>query len=174
MSGEFSSELFRLLPSVHQIRDARQQQSLRYLLQVIGEQVDHVHEDIDRLYSNWFIETCDDWVVPYIADLVGFRKVGDSGEPGDVAPANDAAVNRFAYPRREVANTVRLRRRKGTLSVLEDLAFSSSGWYARAVEFGQQILTTPDTRFSDLNYGTTVDFRNPEQVERIGTPFNTV
>ena len=56
-------------------------QAARALLQVIGEQVDLVEEDIAQLYDNWFIETCEDWVVPYIADLVGYRPVLDAGEP---------------------------------------------------------------------------------------------
>ena len=30
-------------------------------------------DDIERLYDNWFIETCEEWVVPYIADLLAVR-----------------------------------------------------------------------------------------------------
>ena len=89
------------------------------LLRVIGEQVDVVEDDIARLYDNWFIETCDDWVVPYIGDLVGYRPVHEAGEPGEVTTAAGRQRNRILIPRREVANTIAYRRRKGTLALLE-------------------------------------------------------
>jgi len=28
-------------------------------------------QNTDNLYDDWFVEVCDDWVVPYIGDLVG-------------------------------------------------------------------------------------------------------
>jgi len=30
-----------------------------------------LEQDMEDLYDNWFIETCDAWVVPYIGDLLG-------------------------------------------------------------------------------------------------------
>ena len=54
---------------------------------MIAEQVNVVEEDIAQLYENWFIETCEDWVVPYIGDLIGYRLVHDAGEPGDASTA---------------------------------------------------------------------------------------
>ncbi len=82
-----NDRLYELLPAIYRIRDAEQGEPLRALLQVIGEQVNLVEEDIARLYDNWFIETCEDWVVPYIADLVGYQPVHEAGEPGDVRTA---------------------------------------------------------------------------------------
>ena len=38
---------------------------------VIAEQLAIVDADVDQLYDDLFIETCDPWVVPYIGDLVG-------------------------------------------------------------------------------------------------------
>ncbi len=84
--------LFELLPVVYRQRDAEQGWPLRALLQVIAEQVDVVEADIAQLYENWFIETAQDWVVPYIGDLIGYRPVHEAGEPGDVStPARAAA-----------------------------------------------------------------------------------
>ena len=37
---------------------------------VLAEQAETMALDIDGLYANWFIETCQDWVVPYIGDLL--------------------------------------------------------------------------------------------------------
>lgn len=62
--------LYNLLPAVYRIRDAEQGHPLRAFLRLIASQVDIVKEDIDRLWDNFFIETCRDWVVPYIGDLV--------------------------------------------------------------------------------------------------------
>ena len=36
-------------------------------------QVEILEGDIDRLYDDWFAETCEEWVVPYIGDLLGFQ-----------------------------------------------------------------------------------------------------
>ncbi len=174
MSVAYSEQLYKLLPAVHQIRDSRHGEPLRALLKIIGEQVGHVHADIEHLYENWFIETCDDWVVPYIADLVGFRSIDDPGEPGDALASGIAELNRFLFPRREVGNTVRLRRRKGTLSVLEDLAFNVANWSGRAVEFAQQAFTTAHPRFQSCGMARMVDFHNPDQIARLGTAFNTL
>jgi len=111
--------LYELLPLIHRQRDAEQGYPLRALLQVIGEQVDVVEEDIEQLYENWFIETAQDWVVPYIGDLVGYRPVHAAGQPGSTDTAQGRLRNKFLIPRREVANTIRYRRSKGTLALLE-------------------------------------------------------
>jgi hypothetical protein len=63
--------LYELLPTVYRLRDAERGYPLQALLRVIAEQAQVVEQDIARLYENWFIETCDDWVVPYIGDLIG-------------------------------------------------------------------------------------------------------
>src|SRR5260370_6923750 len=73
--------LYKLLPTVYRRRDAEQQWQLQALLHVIAEQVNIVEEAIAQLYENWFIETCQDWVVPYIGYLVGYKVVHDAGEP---------------------------------------------------------------------------------------------
>jgi len=91
--------LFDLLPAVHREHDDARGHALRALLAIIGEQVDVVEDDIERLYANWFIETCDDWVVPYIGDLIGYRAVHDAGEPGDPHTARASARNRILIPR---------------------------------------------------------------------------
>ena len=128
-------QLYELLPAFYRMRDADQGYPLRALLRVIAEQVDIVEGDIGQLYDNWFIETCEDWVVPYIGDLIGYRPIHEAGEPGDPGTPAGEARNRILIPRREVANTIRYRRRKGTLAVLEALANDVAGWPARAVEF---------------------------------------
>src|SRR5262245_59511740 len=102
--------LYELLPAIYRLRDTEHGYPLRDLLRVVAEQVNAAEEDINQLYDNWFIETAQDWVVPYIADLVGYTPVNAAGDPRASSPAE----NRILIPRREVANTIGYRRRRGT------------------------------------------------------------
>jgi len=101
--------LYDLLPSIYRVRDDQQGGPLRDLLDVVAEQVAVLEENLAQLYDDQFIETCADWVVPYIGGLIGVRALH-----GDVP--------RIASPRAEVAHMIAFRRRKGTASMLEQLA----------------------------------------------------
>jgi hypothetical protein len=163
--------LYDLVPVVYRLRDADQGYPLCALLRVIGEQAAVVEEDIVGLYENWFIETCDDWVVPYIGALIGYVPV--SLEPATDAAAGDCscasssansgvlALERILAPRTEVANTIRYRRRKGTLAVLDDIALAVSGWPARAVEFYRRLAVTQNINFLHPRRSRLVDVREP-------------
>ena len=137
--AEAIDRLYELLPAFHRSRDADQGYPLRALLRVIGEQAQVVEDDIGRLYDDWFIETCADWVVPYIGDLIGYRPVPAAGLAGDAHDAEGRLLNSWLIPRREVANTIALRRRKGTLHVLEQLARDVAGWPAVAIEYYRRL-----------------------------------
>jgi len=162
--------LYELLPATIRLRDAGQGYPLRDMLRVVTEQVEGVEADIDQLYDNWFIETAADWAVPYIAELVGYTAVNAAGDPTTSAPAE----NRILVPRREVANTVAFRRRRGTLSVHEDLAAAVAGWPSRAVEFFRRLAWTQNLNYphSDGQRARTVSFRSAAELERIGGPFD--
>ena len=163
--------LYELLPLIHRQRDAEQGYPLRALLRVIGEQVDVVEEDIEQLYENWFIETAQDWVVPYIGDLVGYRPVHAAGQPGPTETAQGRLRNKFLIPRREVANTIRYRRRKGTLALLELLANDVAGWPGRAVEFYRLLSYAQALNHLRQNRGQTTDLRLGEALDRLDGPF---
>ena len=68
-----AEDIYELLPPIYRIRDTEQGEPLKALIAVLAEQAEVVEEDIARLYDNWFIETCEEWVVPYIGDLLGVR-----------------------------------------------------------------------------------------------------
>ncbi len=91
-----------LLPAIYRIRDSEQGEPLKALLQVISEQVDLIEDDIAGLYENWFIETCEDWVVPYIGDLIGYEPVHEAGEPSPATNPQQGLRNQILFPRREV------------------------------------------------------------------------
>jgi hypothetical protein len=172
MTSQNADRLYDLLPAVHRLRDADQGYPLRALLQVISEQVNIVDADIAQLYENWFVETCQDWVVPYIGDLVGYTPLYDSGQPGSVTTSRAQVRERVLISRREVANTVRFRRRKGTIAVLEDLASAVAGWPARAVEFYRLLSFTQNISYQQLQRGRTVDVRNGCALEDLETAFD--
>jgi hypothetical protein len=164
--------LYDLLPVVYRERDFAQGYPLRALLRVIAEQVQVVEDDIARLYDNWFIETCDDWAVPYLGDLIGYRPVHEAGEPGDARDPEELLRNKILVPRREVANTLRYRSRKGTLALLELLARDVAGWPARAVEFRKLIAGAQGTNHLRLERGRSADLRLGDALDRADGPFD--
>lgn len=117
-----AQHLYELLPVLYRLRDAEQGEPLRALLSVIAEQVEVVEDNLDLLYDDLFIETCADWVIPYIGDLIGYR-------------ALHGTTPRVSNRRAEVANTIAYRRRKGTAYVLGLLAQDVTGWPAHVVEY---------------------------------------
>jgi len=151
--------LYKLLPAVHRLRDADQGEPLRALLGVIEGELERVEKDIAVLYDNWFIETCDEWVVPYIGDLLGVRPI---------RPVPSAGVSARAY----VANTIAYRRRKGTAVVLEQLARDVTGWPARAVEFFQRLATTQHMNHVRLQPACTANLRDASVAELADGPFD--
>lgn len=166
--------LYELLPVVYRMRDAEQGKPLRAMLRVIAEQVNLVEDDIRQLYENWFIETCEDWVVPYLGDLVGYEPVHEAGEPSGVDTAQGRQRNKILIPRREVANTIRYRRRKGSLALLELLANDVAGWPARAVEFRNLLSRTQAINHQQPDQGRTVDIRKGSALELLDSPFDTL
>lgn len=149
MAKYWEHHLEQLLPTVYRIRDAENGYSLKALTRVIGEQIDHVYGNIEQLYDNWFIESCEPWVVPYLGELLEFR--------GGISPVErirddenrQRLRNTLLFPRSEVANTVRSRRKKGTLAVLERLAQDIAGWYAQAEENFRFVLHTEKSKTKD-------------------------
>jgi hypothetical protein len=114
--------LYPRLPEIYRIRDA--DQTLQHFLGLVEIAFGHLHENIRQLYDDHFIETCADWVIPYMADLVGASHL--AGDP--------------RTRRADVADTVALRRRKGTLAAIELLADSLTRWGVHAVELRERML----------------------------------
>ncbi|GAB7045631.1 hypothetical protein [Catenuloplanes indicus] len=150
-----TDRLYDLLPQVHRRRDAEAGEPLRALLAVVAEQLDLAEADLRRLYDNWFIETCDDWAVPYLGDLVGYR----------------SAAGRAS--RRDVADTVATRRRKGTLPLLEEIAAAVAHWPARAVELRRLIAGTAALRAPTGRWAAaTADLRDGGALDLLGGAFD--
>lgn len=143
-----------------ELQDKAQTGPLKALLSVVSEQVAVIEENLDQLYDDLFIETCAEWVVPYIADLVGVR---------GIVPLPGTSFTRRA----EVANAIAGRRRKGTASMLEQLARDVTRWDAHVVEYFKVLATTQfmnhlrlfNHSFPNLRFDT---------LATINTPFDAV
>ncbi|MBY5164277.1 hypothetical protein [Salsipaludibacter albus] len=149
-----TDELLALLPALYRLADT--DGTLRELLDVVTEQVNVVAEGIEQFHDDQFIETAAPWVAPYVGDLVGYRILHG------VVPA-------VASPRAEVANTISYRRRKGTASMLEQLARDVTGWPARAVEFFELLATTQYMNHVRGHARATADLRGADRLELGGT-----
>ncbi|MCX6048066.1 MAG: phage tail protein [Chloroflexi bacterium] len=161
MTTYTAQHLYELLPAIYRLRDAEQGGALKQLVSVLAREIGLVEDDIAQLYTNWFIETCDEWVVPYIGDLLGVR---------GLHPISTTEFTQRAF----VANTLSYRRRKGTATVLEQLARDTTLWDARAVEFFDLLSTTQYINHLRPQNVRTPDLRQMNQLELLNTPFDTI
>lgn len=168
-----ADRLYRLLPAIYRMRDADQGYPLQALLRVIAEQVNLVEDGISQQYENWFIETAAEWAVPYIAELIGYvPSPADLASPG--AGLEERLRDRWITPRREVANTVRYRRRKGALALLEQLAGDVAGWPAHAVEFYRLLGWTQNINHLHQDRARLVDIRKVRELDLLDGAFDRV
>lgn len=121
----FAEKLWAWIPEIYRSLDPRtggpppEIGPLRSLIEVLAEQSAIARRSIDRLWEDQFIDSCDDWVVPYLGELVGTRMLTELNKRGR---------------RADVANTIYYRRRKGTPYVLEKLVRDITGWECVLVE----------------------------------------
>jgi hypothetical protein len=151
---------YELLPAIHRLRDEAEGRPLAALADLLGRELDVVEADIARLYGNWFIETCDEWVLPYLGDLLGVRGLHGVGS---------ATFSQRAF----IANTLAYRRRKGTATMLEQLARDTTGWDARAVEFFERLGWTQSLNHRRPRSLRTPDLRRTDELELLDTAFDT-
>lgn len=179
-------ELYRRLPEIYRIKDedlpelfldegqpVPARQLLKYL-EPIEEMFSAIHENIESLYHDLFIEYCDEWVIPYIGDLVGTSHI--TGDEWTL--------------RADVADTILLRRRKGTLGAIELLTYILTKWGVHAVELFENMAWNqhlnhqrPDgggsppyslstVRPATPRRGGTVSLRDPSLLAQLNTPFD--
>jgi hypothetical protein len=125
---------------------------LATLLAALGGQFDLLEAEVDWLYEDQFIETCADWVVPYIGALVGARII-------DVGDAQSARL--------QVADTIRNRRAKGTARALANRAHDIMVAPAEAIEYAAYVVQTWNPNFPGDGRAMTVAV-NGEKGRRLG------
>ena len=117
---DWAERLYARIPEVYRTQDLTLGTPLLQLMRAIAGQVSTVRLDMDSLWDDYFIETCADWVVAYLGQLVGTRLLANP-----VGQSN----------RLDVRNTILWRRSRGTPGMLGDLAQATTGWRADFVEF---------------------------------------
>jgi len=151
---DFALRLYSRIPSQYRVLDEEQGKPLLALMEVIGEQAANLRQDLDDLWDDFFIETCDDWVVPYIGALLG--------------------VNLLAQPvgqsnRLDVRDTVLWRRSKGTPAMLRELAAAITEWPTDLAEFFQTLGWSQNMNHVRLDAPLTPDLRDAFRLTLLGT-----
>jgi hypothetical protein len=153
-----AERLFALLPAVYRNRDGDIGDPLQSLYAVLEQQLGIVEDNIQQLYDDQFIETCEPWVIPYIGDLIGYNSIYE------LAATSDS--------RAEVANTIGYRRRKGTLLALEQVTADVSGRTTVAVEEFRRLITTESMRLVRPRHASTLNLRRASAPDRLNTAFD--
>jgi hypothetical protein len=167
--------MYERLPEIYRIRDAEQvpQGQLEAYVDLFEGVHSALRDNIESLGRDAFIESCGDWVIPYIADSLGASHL--AGDPWTL--------------RADVARTINHRRRKGTLGAIESLAYALSGWAAHTVEMRDRLVwnqhinhqrpdiggappLTASNFLSDARRGGTVNLRDPALLSLINGPFD--
>lgn len=123
----YSDKLWALLPAGYRAQDSDSfgaNGPLREIVNRIGAQAAVLRRSIDRMWDDQSIETCDDWLIPYIGALLDVNLVSGLDARGQ---------------RLDVAKTIYYRRRKGTVAILEEIATNITGWDAKVVEFFRRL-----------------------------------
>jgi Phage tail protein (Tail_P2_I) len=133
--------LYNLLPSLYQIRDLPEgatdalktaappgTEELYKFLNVLAAPLAEIRENVDELHADFFIDKCADWVLPYLAQMVGMKLVFP-----------DAQSNRV-----DVRGTIAWRRRKGTPAMLQEMGSELSGQMVVTQEGFKRILLSQD------------------------------
>lgn len=151
--------LYRLLPAIFRTRDHAQGEPLRALMRIFASELRTLETETETVYDDWFIETCSEWLVPYIGEALGVRGLRSLTATG---------FSNRAF----VANLIDHRRRKGTASELEQLGRDLTG-HGSAVEEGfSRLVVTP--HLQHVRQGaSTIAIRDPGPLERLGGPFGT-
>jgi hypothetical protein len=166
MSHKDKRRFYNLLPSIYHQQDIEQQTAnhhrpLQDLTDILEETLKTLEYDIEGLYENWFIETCNEWVAPYIGDLVNATLL---------RPAKETTISSKAY----IANTIHYRKRKGTVAILEKIARDVTGWDAHVVEFFQLLSTTQNINHIRPENQCTPCIVDPELMDRVGGAFDLI
>ena len=167
----YQEKLWEMIPAIYRHEDGLDTNPnpnvLRALVEVMAEQAAVLRRSQDRLWEDQFIDSCDDWAVPYIGELLGTRLLSALNPNGQ---------------KKDVAKTIYNRRRKGTPQILEELIHDISSWDGKLTEGFQRLIRArhgldpkPETlagRFTGTLPGGVADLRSPVASELTDGPFD--
>jgi hypothetical protein len=153
--AQYAASLYRLLPALYRGRD--KQGELQRFLALFADELWRMRARLEQQWRDQSIDSCQPWVIPYLAELVGSQVLFD-----------DAARNRV-----DVKNTIRWRRRKGTTAGLGELAAGIGGggalvaemlertaWMQNLVHVKREAVFAPDLRKGDAIAALSTPFSN--------------
>ena len=164
---DWTQRLYGRLPEIYRLRDIEQGrlragdddvQALAFaplhgLVRTIGASVALVRQDLDELWDDFFIETCDDWAVPYLGALLGTN----------LAPNAVGQGNRL-----DVRSTVSWRRSKGTPEMLRALAAATTGWTVGFAEFLEHLAWNQNLNHTRMTRTLTAPVRDATVLTELG------
>ena len=106
--------------------------------------------------------------MPYFAELVGLS-LGPALPASADAPGSGADA---IWRRAQVADAITDRSRKGSFSVLQQLATQATGWPARAIELRRMALATQSARMPDVGRRRLIDLADADALDLLGTPLS--
>ena len=111
--ADVARRLYEAVPAMHRLPDEPPtgRGDLQSLLEVLAVPLAVLRQSIQELHADLFIDTADDRMVPYLAEMVGTQLVFPDAESN----------------RRDVRGTVGWRRRKGTPAALEEMGGELTG-----------------------------------------------
>lgn len=152
--AQYAASLYRLLPGVYRARD--KQGELQRFLALFADELWRMRARLDQQWRDLYIDSCQDWVIPYLAELVGTSVLFD-----------DAGRNRV-----DVKNTMRWRRQKGTAAGLEDVAAGVGGWGAHLAEMFERTVWMQNLAHVKRNAVFALDLRDADAMAALSTPFS--
>lgn len=144
-----------------ELRDQQTRGPLAAFLRLIARELGVLEDNLDQLYDDLFVETASDWALPYLGDLIGYRTLHPTTARWD--------------RRAEIGHTIAFRRRKGTASMLEQLARDVTGFPGTAVvEFFSRLATTQSMIHVRPGHRVAPSLRDGRALEHLGGAFDAI
>lgn len=160
--ADIAAQLWRWLPGVYRARDTDGR--LQSLLTLFADELWRTRRLAEQQLADHFIDSAQDWVIPYLADLVGTSVLftGHASRMRELALRN----------RDDVKNTLHWRRQKGTLAGLEGVTADVAGFGVLAAEMFERTAWVQNMAHIKPQAVFALDLRQGEAVAAAVTPFS--
>ena len=151
-----------LLPRIFWLRDQEGGGgALEALVQALAAEYDGLREQVEQLYDELFLATCEPRFVPLIGEGIGIDGLATASGPG---------VGDRAW----VGRAIGLRRRKGTLAAAARGLNAATGWAAYALEERNVVGATASVREPQLGAPRLVDLSGRRPAAALREPWSRV
>jgi len=156
--SRFGRALYEALPEIYRTRDSQKKEDgggeghLAAYLDSCGELLDTVYNSLEQRYKDSFPETCQEWLLPYFAQLVGATTLSPHVEGR----------------RKEIMHAVAWRQGKGSLKTVAHIAKEIGGFENLVVKEGWQRLARTARVDGSFASPKTVDLRKKAPEDFVG------